>query len=433
MLESIRRLLVPRPPVAPRVVDRAVKSVPKPAPSGLPTRPVSRPSTPEDPLGRFAYGGFVPHRYQEPSGLYTLFRLLRDAVPDISAGVWAWVRLCATPQTVRYEGGGEEALAEARGLIEALDAGLFEFDHMKRQGMDALVNSFFLSVFTYGAFAGEIVLKEDLSGIDRFYIIDPATIRFRRFPTSRRLTPYQVTADGEIRRLRSASFFYYALDADNDNPYGRSPLLSLPLVVRIQQQLISDMAKASHNFGHPTLHVTYRPQERAAGESPSDYQNRIQSNFDQVVEGLRDREPDSNFITFDNIDIQVLSPGGQSVSWTESLQAISEQVVAGLHLAPFMIGRNWGSTESWGAAQHDLLTSNAVSVQRGAKRMAEWIRNLELALRGSPVTTRHEFAPHSRMDVLDRARAQAARAETALKLYEQGFLDKSDVRQWTGI
>ncbi len=430
MLKKIRRLMQSRRPQSAPACLRSMEAVPKSPDLNLPTRPLSRPVEDSSLAGLFGYGSLVPHRYAEPSWLYPFFRYIRDSVPDVSAGVWAWVRLCATPQSVEYDNGTDEEIAEAKAIIETLDANLFEFDHMKRQGMDALVNSFFLSVFTYGAFAGEVVLKEDHSGIDRFFIIDPATIRFKRYPTSRRLVPFQATPDGTLRRLRLASFFYYALDADGDNPYGRSPLLSLPFVLRIQQQMIADMGKASHNFGHPTLHLTYRAPERAPGESAVEYNNRIQANFNQVVEGLRAKEADSNFITYDNIEIKVLSPEGSGVAWHESLQAISEQVIAGLHLAPFMIGRNWGTTETWGAAQYDLLTSNAVSVQRGAKRMAEWLRNTELALRGSRVTTRHHFAPHSRINEYDRARAIEARTRSALSLFEKGLLRGEEVPAW---
>lgn len=444
MFQSIRRLWslrpheIPdaRPPHHPREAaarNALLETVSKSTLRSLPTRPLSRPTSQTEPHGLFKYGAFVSHPWSEPVWLYPLFRFIRDHIPDVSAGVWAWVRLCATPQSVEYENGTEEQVAEAREVVESLDARVFEFEHMKRQGMDALVNSFFLSVFTYGAFAGEVVLKDDLSGIDKFFIIDPATIRFKRFKTSRRLVPYQVTADGNVRRLREASFFYYALDSDGDNPYGRSPLLALPFVLRIQQQMIEDMGRASHNFGHPTLHLTYKVPERASGESMTEYQDRVESNFNQVVEGIRAKEADSNFITYDNIEIEVLSPGGRGVSWKESLEAISEQVVSGLHLAPFMIGRNWGTTETWGAAQYDLLTSNAVSVQRGAKRMAEWLRNIELALAGSPVRTRHRFASHSRINEHQQAQAYEARARAAVALLEKGVLTNEEARAVMGV
>jgi len=281
------------------------------------------------------------------------------------------VRLCATPQSVELQGGTETQQETARTLVERLDERIYEFDHMKQQGMDALVSAFFLSVFTYGCFAGEVVLTDDRQEIDRFYIIDPSTIRFKRFPTSRRLVPYQLLPDGKAIRLRERSFFYYGLDADGDNPYGRSPLSALPWVARISQQMLEDMGKAIHNAGWPQLHVRFSPPAREPGESVEHYNGRIEAGYREIRDGLRQKKADSNFLTYGNVEIGYLSARGGNVQWTQAYQAVSEQVVSALHLAPFMLGRNWGTTESWGSAQYELLVSNAVSVQRGAKRMCE--------------------------------------------------------------
>jgi hypothetical protein len=374
--------------------------------------------------------GFLSPRCTDPFLLYPFFRYLRDYIPDVSAGVWAWVRLCATPQQVEYVGGSDEAVSGAKDVVAALDARIYEFDHMKHQGMDALVNAFFLSVFTYGSFAGEVVLKDDRSGIDRFYSIDPASVRFRRIGKSRRLVPYQFTRDNKEIRLNEGSFFYYGLDADADNPYGRSPLLAVPFVAKIQQQLIEDMGRAMHNAGWPTLHVRYKPPEREPGESFAEYQERVTNNYNTIRENLTEKEADSNYITYDNVEIDYLNPAAQVTQrWSLSLQAVSEQVISALHLAPFMLGRNWGTTETWGRAQYQLIVNNAVSVQRGAKRMCEWLRDLELALAGSRVTTRHHFEPHSALSSLDAARARSLDVTSALKLEERGILQRDEVRR----
>lgn len=407
---------------------KPLETIPEPA-GGFGTFPKALPVAPGETNPAFRYGEFISHPYVDPALLHPFLRYLRDSVPDVSAGVWAWVRLCSTPQRVVLQGGTDSQQKDARQRIRSLDERLFEFDHMRRQGMDALVNSFFLSVFTYGAFAGEVVLREDRTGIDKFYLIDPATIRFKRFPTSRRLVPYQVTSQGDIIRLREASFFYYALDADGDNPYGRSPLMALPFVIRIQQQLIADMAKATHNAGWPALHIQYTPPKKEEGESLRSYQGRIRSNYQTIRQNLMERQADSNFMTFDNVSIKYLNPAGRTQRWSESLQAISEQVIAGLHLAPFMIGRNWGTTQSWGLAQYGLMVNNAVSVQRGAKRMCEWLRNLELALGGSPVRTEHHFEKHPGLNDLEQARAFEYRTRSYLLLREHNLLSDEQIRQ----
>ena len=396
--------------------------IPKNSNDRYPVYPKARPSDYTTRSGWFRYGEFVEHPDVNPGLLYPFFRYLRDHIPDVSNGVWAWVRLCSTPQHVTFTGGSEDQRSNAEVLVKILDSRIYEFDHMKRQGMDALVNSFFLSVFTYGAFSGEVVLKNDRTGIDKFYLIDPATIRFKRYKTSRRLIPYQILSNGDIIRLNESSFFYYALDSDNENPYGRSPLLSLPFVIRIQQQLINDMQKAQHNAGWPTLHLSYSPPERMPGESLTTYQERIKNNFETIRNGLKNKEADSNFLTYDNIEIKYIGPSGHTIKWQETQQAIGEQVVSALHLAPFMLGRNWGTTESWGAAQYDLLINNAVSVQRGAKRMCEWLRNLELSLAGIPVSSTHHFEPHNDWRAKEKAETFSTRAKAYIELLQAGLV-----------
>ncbi len=413
---------------AERARQKPLETVPE-ASGGYGTFPRALPATLGEVSGHFRYGEFVSHPYVDPRVLFPFLKYLRDSIPDVSAGVWAWVRLCSTPQQVSFSSGGDREREEAGRIVRSLDERIFEFDHMQRQGMDALVNSFFLSVFTYGAFAGEVVLKDDRSGIDKFYIIDPSTVRFKRYPTSRRLVPYQLTDEDEPIRLREASFFYYALDADGDNPYGRSPLMALPFIIRIQQQLIADMARATHNAGWPALHISYEPPKREEGESQRSYQGRVRSNYDAIRDNLARREPDSNFVTFDNVDIRYLSPSGRMQRWSESLEAVTEQVISGLHVAPFMIGRNYGTTQTWALAQYQLMINNAVSVQRGAKRMCEWLRNLELALAGSRVRSEHHFEPHSGLNDLDQARAFSLRAKTQLELMKQGLLSRDEVRR----
>jgi len=408
-----RRRSTPQPPAR---VFEAVSD-----PSRLPTRPLSTSSSSFPLSGFLSESDIIPAPEPEPSVLFPVLRYLRDHIPDVSAGVWAWIRLCNTPQSMQLDG-GTEAVRRAQRILAALDERIHEFKHAKGQGMEALVAAFFLSVFTYGSFAGEVVLAADRRRIDKFYIIDPATIRFRRTERDRRLLPCQQLPNGRTIRLNPGSFFYYGLDAEGDSPYGRSPLLAVPLVARIQQQMIVDLARASHNAGYPTLHVKYAPGSPRPGESPSSFNERTAKEFQEIRDRLREKKADSNFITFDNIQVDYIGPTGTRTRWMESLQAISEQVISALHLAPFMLGRNWGTTESWGTAQYELLTNHAGTVQQNAKRMIEWLRNLELALQGIPVTCRHEFSPHRKIDELGAARAQSIRIKTGLELLDRELL-----------
>lgn len=365
----------------------------------------------------------------DPRVLFPLLRRLRDFIPDVSAGVWAWVRLCSTAMSYSLDGGSEAERDRAKAILDNLDRRIYGSKSERQRGVEKLMQNFFLSVFTYGAFCGEVILDDRRRRIERFVIVDPATIRFKLQPGSREWRPYQILADNSLTALHPASFFYFGLDTDGLSPYGRSPLLALPLVIRLQQQMIHDMARAQHNAGYPAIHFKISTPQHESRQSWSDYNERMQEQLNQVRAELREREADSNLVTLDNVEVRYLGPNGIMHQWSESVQAIGEQVVSALHLAPFMIGRNWGTTESWGTAQYHLLTNNARTVQEGAKRLADWLRNLELILNGLPLRAEHQFAPHHHVDGGERAKAFQISARTLMELSEKGMLEPEAAKQ----
>lgn len=365
----------------------------------------------------------------DPRILFPILRRIRDYIPDVSAGIWAWVRLCSTQQSYSFSEGSEAEQTTCRSLLRDLDDRILGNTSGQEKGIESLVQAYFLSVFTYGSFCGEVVLSPGRKRIDRFIIIDPASIRFKSDPITRNYHPCQILDDGTLVKLNPASFFYHGLDTDGLSPYGRSPLLALPLVIKLQQQMLHDMARAQHNAGYPMVHFSIIKPEKINGETAEGYQERLETQITSIRDEVKSREADSNLITFDNVSVQYIGPSGNTLQWPESLQAITEQVISALHLAPFMIGRNWGTTQTWGTAQYQLLTNNARTVQEGAKRLAEWLRNLELFLQGSAIRVTHLFAPHHHLDVLDRTKAFETIAKTLVDLKTQGILDPQTVRQ----
>ena len=65
--------------------------------------------------------------------------------------------------------------------------------------------------------------------------------------------------------------------------------------------------------------------------------------------------------------------------------------------------------------------------------MCEWLRNLELALNGSPVRTRHYFEPHYQLQELERARAYSAKQRSQLELFQAGIITAEELRQNLGL
>ncbi|MCK5862137.1 MAG: hypothetical protein KAH38_06610, partial [Candidatus Hydrogenedentes bacterium] len=103
--------------------------------------------------GRFG-SDFLSLPDHAPFEMLSLYRHLRDNIPDVSDAVWSWKRLCHTGHDVMVEGmNGNTAPPEARAAVDAFAARV----HAADGGLPELLDIFYASLFTYGAAALEVV------------------------------------------------------------------------------------------------------------------------------------------------------------------------------------------------------------------------------------------------------------------------------------
>jgi len=397
---------------------RGVRPAPEP-PAGL-FKTVSR-TADVGPLGD-SWGSYVGMPNETPFAMLQVYRFLRDAIPDVSDGIWTWKRLCQTGYDVRFDGASSEvALARARRLIAALDGRVNSGD----RGMDGLLDIFYTSLFTYGAAAVEIVLSKSRESIWDVVPVDVWTVRFKR--ESGVLQAYQVV-NGETIKLPMERFIYIGLDREGTNPYGRSMLRSIPFVVKIQQRLIEDMAKATHNAGWNKLHVQYAVEERGRGESVEAYQARMQANLTALRDKLSGLEADQNLVTYDNVNISLLRGDQRTQVFYDNHKAIEEQVITGMHLMPILLGRNYGTTETYGTAQFEIINRQVERINRSVVRMLERLYNFELALMWGEAEAKVRMRGNRTVDVLKEAQAREKEIGNVLRLREAGIIDDEAVK-----
>lgn len=361
---------------------------------------------------------FVPLPNATPFYMLHVYRFLRDAIPDISDAVWTWKRLCQTGYDVEIFGASSEtAERRARRLIDDLNGRVNSGD----RGMDGLLDVFYTSLFTYGAAALEIVLTQSRESIWDVVPIDVWTIRFKR--EQGRLQAYQLH-DGREITLPMDRFLYVGMDRDGTNPYGRSMLRCIPFVVKIQQRLMEDMSKATRNAGWSRLHIQYMPEERGRGESLENYQQRMRLELDALRKNLSGAAADQNLVTGDNVKVSVIQGNQQAQVFYSNHKAIEEQVITGMHLMPILLGRNYGTTETYGTAQFEIVNRQVESVNRSVKRILERLYNFELALMWGEAQARVHMRSNRTVDVLKAAQARAVEIDNAAKLQELGLVDR---------
>ena len=351
------------------------------------------------------------------------YRYLRDHVPIISAAIWSWVHLCATPQSYMLEGSQSEK-ERAVKILADLEARVLENPLIRRDGIKQLTEQFFLELFTVGSFAGEIIPLADGTGIEYFHTIDPDLIQWER---DGRWRAFIEDERGKRTYLSPERFFFAALGADITHPHGIEPLASVPFVAQIQEAMLSDMARSARNAGTPRLQVRIRPPQPFTHENDKEYQARINRYFDDTVSQFSRLEADDNLFTWDDVEVTII--GGdqnRNFTWRLNREQVIEDVVTGLRLFPWVLGRSHGTTKNWVEAQFNLLMQIVDSVQTLGASLGNYLRNTELRMKGLSVTSEHVFAPNQDPFLLTRMQSRAVEFDTVDKKVQRGYISKDD-------
>lgn len=364
-----------------------------------------------------------------------LYRFLRDNVPSLNAAVWTWVKMAAgrLKYTISDKSGKQISSGHANSVVDALSRRLYDNRYQKFGGIDALMVEFFNTLFVTGSVCGELLVDPTGSKVERFYFIDPASIRFR-LNREGDWEMYQQIDDRKIN-LQQPSTFFYGLDANSVNPWGKSLLSAIPFAARVEQALVSDMNKSMHNAGYHRIHVKVKPPERMPGEDQCAYTSRANDYFDETVRMMKQIEPADNPITWDDVEIEYIGPHSRmsaSSTWYLNHKAIVEDICVGAHLAPFMLGYSYGSTQTWAEFNFELLQRQLRTIQSAAVRFLRWITEVEFALQGIDATCVWEFDDAIKIGVLEKRKAESVLIDNVLKKLGAGLITVDVAREDLG-
>jgi hypothetical protein len=351
------------------------------------------------------------------------YRYLRDHIPIISSGIWTWVHLCTTSQRVEIR--GEEAqVRSANRVIENLQARIYPRNDGDNNGLRRLTESFFLDLFTLGQFALRVHLLSDGSGISHIEPLDPNRVTWESGEDGI-ARPYYEDDDGNLESIPPDTFFQRTLITDIHQPEGIEPLASIPFVVEIEQRMLEDMARSSHNAGTQRLQVKIAPPEKMPGEDFETYNKRMNSYFDRTIQQFRDLGPDDNVFTWSDVEVQLVGGSGSEGSvWKLNREQVIEDVITGLKLFPWVLGRSHGTTRNWIFAQYNLLMQIVDSIQQMGSDLSEWLMKLELRLAGNISTPIWHFSPNQDPFIVERNRAKLMELERVERLVSGGYISQ---------
>jgi hypothetical protein len=354
----------------------------------------------------------------------TLYRFLTENIPILNGAIWLWTRLCAAPIEFKFERLPDNM---AKELVRDIDKILVPLSYQKEGGVESIINLFFRSLFIEGCFSGEVVLNSRKNSLVQFV---PCDSRNLVFETDRHAWQiYYETDDGRIR-CDPASFYFASLDSSANDPRGESLLTSIGFVSHLEQKLILDMSQTLEKSGYQRVQVKLARPERNPGESESKYIDRANSYFDDTVGLIKSLKPSDSAITWDDVQIQTIGPSGQGVasSWYLYHRSLVEDVCAGVHLDPFMLGYSFGTTQTWARFKYELIMRQIISVQEKARGFLKWLVGLEMALRGLPGEVDIIFDNRRVFGSLERYKAESLIAESIIEQYKAGLIDKQEAQ-----
>jgi hypothetical protein len=109
-------------------------------------------------------------------------------------------------------------------------------------------------------------------------------------------------------------------------------------------------------------------------------------------------------------------------------KAIEEQVITGMHLMPILLGRNYGTTETYGTAQFEIINRQVEGVNRSVQKLLERLYNFELALMWGEATAKVTMRTNRTVDVLKEAQARETEIGNVLRLKDAGLMDDEQVK-----
>ncbi len=359
-----------------------------------------------------------------------LYRFLADNLPLVNACLGTWVRLSSAPGEYRISDDTDDTnrkLAENR--LERLARRVYANATDNRTGLNGLLSDLFVSLYRDGIFGGFATVHADGAGIDRFIAVDPIDLAT---DDSGRGPQLVLQRDEKSYRLDRPDFYYLPFNACLSQPFGRSILQAVPFVAYVEQQLVDDMRRTSHNSGYHRLHVKISPPERLTGEGDKAYTDRINGYFDSTVQMIKSLDVDDNPVTWDNVVIEQSGPQNAKEitnSWFMSHRAMVEDICAGTHLAPYLLGYSFGATTTWSGFKFDVVMRQVRSVQTEVARFLEWLGDIDLALAGIDARCRFVFDNTFAYQARDNLAVETGRVDNVLKLFEAGLLDKKAARE----
>ncbi len=262
--------------------------------------------------------------------------------------------------------------------------------HVGAAGVNGCVNKMFRQIQIGGAISNEWIPNKNLDDLEELRFINAENIRYVTEKNSRGYQPYQKLRNvnigdpsRELRKLNTSQFKYFALNGDEDIPYGIPPYISALDPIATQKDMVTNLKfviKYLGAFGY--LDAKIMKPDRKADESEGAYISRLEGILTKLktrmLQGMKDGV-NAGFLDETEFNFQSTS---KDVNGVEQLFGINGNLIsAGLGYDSIFRGTP-GATETLVTVMFTKMLSQLKNTQDIIKENLEFGYRLVLTLAG---------------------------------------------------
>jgi hypothetical protein len=367
-----------------------------------------------------------------------LLELLADISPEVSKGLWDFLRLCNpgyTATAMRLSGSGPAPKAAQDALTALLNT-------LKTRHGDTnvVIGRLFIGAFLRGAFAGELVLDKTGRVALDLATPDPSSFEFKQVDDPDLGVIWQAGQwqKGQWVPLDIETVRYVPIDPFPGSPYGRSlasPAL-FPCLFLIT--LLHDLKRVVQQQGYPRLDLAIQIEKLKASmpeeaeDDPEMFAKWLDDLTTQVSAAYSALEPDDAYIHTDAVAVNrpVGAVDASSLGAIDSLVKLLERMATrALKSMPLLMGTSEGTSEANANRQWEIHAAGIKALQHLCEGLLEHLLTLAMQAQGYACTVQFRFAELRAAEMLRDAQTEEKRINNARAKYEAGWISQDEAAQ----
>jgi len=368
----------------------------------------------------------VKYRFIDPRYPREWLSVIEKAVianPILSQVHNLLITLANTGHEVIVQGRQKE---EAQKELETL-ASILDTDH--------LINQLISQIAIGGALSAEIVVREDLSGVEKVVRVPVSTVHFTYNEEEDTFEPYQWVGNEDPVKLNTKTYRYIPLLTVDGSPYGIPPFLASLSAVETMEEFLGELKGLAKKVGLlGFLDVKFPALPKAPNETEKEWQERLRQFLENIAPDIEQNMTKGIFLHYDGTEAQFKEVTPNASGITELISLNEKWVIEGAKGQPALLGYSEGITETWATVSLHVFLGQLKNIQRIVKRFLEYTYRLHLALKGFDVDDVDvEFEDPPDFNPERTAEAQLKKAQYVATLLQAGIITVEEARQELGF